>query len=145
MSVQQMEAWKNFAMSAIPSVVLLVTVILIMRKQRNAVTIVLVAAAAAALLLPVISQFIVNGLLDLAAQMNAMPTAQQQDALTKYKPYVDKCNYYRSLLGQGTYIATLVFAIALFLWVKPALASLSGGAAIPDSPKNTEEKTSDPS
>jgi hypothetical protein len=145
MSVQQMEAWKQFAMSIIPAVILLVTAILIMRKQRNAVSIVLVAAAAAVVLLPVISQFIVNGLLNLAAQINAMPTAQQQDALTKYKPYVDKCNYYRSLLGQGTYIGSLVFAISLFLWTRPALASLSGGAALQDSPKNAEEKTSDPS
>jgi hypothetical protein len=122
MSVQQMDAWKNLAVGLIPPVVLLATAITIMARQRSWCTIILVAAAALAVLLPVVSQFLVHDLLGLAARISALPTQQEQkEALAANKPHTDAYNYYRSMLGQATYMANLVFAVALLMWVRPAL------------------------
>jgi hypothetical protein len=122
MSVQQIESWKNFAIAILPTIILLVTAILIYRKQRGSYSLILLISAIVAFVFPLISQLIISSLLGLADQLNALPSSQQQAALEAQKPHVNQYNYYRSLFGQGAFIANLVFAVALFLVVKPLLS-----------------------
>jgi len=124
---------------------MLATSIIVIRKHRSWYSTTLVVAAVLVLLLPIISQVILNNVMELAEQIKAMSTQQQQqDALAKNKQYIETCNVYLKWLNDGRYLASMAFAFAIFITIG-ALLPKSSNVVAQESAPTVQDKAPDAS